>query len=333
MEILKSKPMNQFGTLFNLSIFGESHGQAVGIIIDGCPAGIPIDTEDFLPDLKRRKTGKNGTSPRLEADLPNIVSGVFNGRSTGSPITLFFDNNNTQSKDYDEIKNTPRPGHADFVAYKKYKGFNDFRGGGHFSGRITVGLVAAGVIAKKVLEQVEFTSQVIEVGGRKDIEKAVTEAMETGDSLGGIIECKVKNLPIGLGEPFFDKAEALIAHAIFAIPAIKSLEFGSGIEAARMKGSEHNDAILDESGKTLTNNAGGLNGGITNGNELILRVAVKPTSSIAKKQKTFSIKSNELETLSVKGRHDACIALRLPVIIEAAVAVAIADLYLRNQMH
>jgi len=325
--------MNQFGTIYKLSIFGESHGDAVGMVIDGCPAGISIEINDFLPDLKRRKTGKNGTSPRLEADLPNIVSGVFNGKTTGSPITLLFENNNTQSKDYDEIRNTPRPGHADFVAYKKYNGFNDFRGGGHFSGRITVGLVAAGVIAKKILKNIEFTSQVIEVGGRKDIDKAVQEAMDQGDSLGGMIECQVKNLPIGLGEPFFDKAEALIAHAIFAIPAIKSLEFGSGIQAAKMKGSEHNDAIIDESGKTISNNAGGLNGGITNGNHLILRVAVKPTSSISKEQRTFSIKSNNVEKLNVKGRHDACIALRLPVIIEAAIAVALADLFLRNQMH
>lgn len=325
--------MNQFGTIYKLSIFGESHGDAVGMVIDGCPAGISLNINDFLPDLKRRKTGKNGTSPRLEADLPNIVSGVFNGKTTGSPITLLFENNNTQSKDYNEIKNTPRPGHADFVAYKKYNGFNDFRGGGHFSGRITVGLVAAGVIAKKILKNIEFTSQVVEVGGRTDIEKAVQEAMDQKDSLGGLIECQVKNLPIGLGEPFFDKAEALIAHSIFAIPAIKSLEFGSGIKAAKMKGSEHNDVILDESGKTATNNAGGLNGGITNGNDLIIRVAVKPTSSIAKVQNTFSIQSNEVKKLNVKGRHDACIALRLPVIVEAATAVALADLYLRNQMH
>lgn len=323
--------MNQYGTLFNLSIFGESHGAAVGITIDGCPAGIPIDTPDFLPDLKRRKTGKNGTSPRLEADLPKIISGVFKGKSTGSPITLLFDNNNTQSKDYEEIKNIPRPGHADFTAYKKYKGFNDFRGGGHFSGRITVGLVAAGVIAKKILQGVEFTSQVVEVGGRKDIDQAVKEAMESGDSIGGLIECQVKNLPIGLGEPFFDKVEAVIAHTIFSIPAIKSLEFGNGIQAAKMKGSENNDPILDDTGKTASNNAGGMNGGITNGNDLLLRVAVKPTSSIKKTQETYSIKSKGIEKLSVRGRHDACIALRLPVIVEAATAVALADLYLRHK--
>lgn len=325
--------MNQFGTIYKLSIFGESHGEAVGMVIDGCPAGISLDTKDFLFDLKRRKTGKNGTSPRLEADLPNIVSGVFNGKTTGSPITLIFENNNVQSKDYDEIRHTPRPGHADFTAFKKYKGFNDFRGGGHFSGRITVGLVAAGVIAKKILRKVEFNSEVTEVGGRKDIENAVSEAMERGDSIGGMIECRVKNLPIGLGEPFFDKAEAMIAHTIFSIPAIKSLEFGNGKEAAKMLGSENNDIILNEAGKTATNNAGGMNGGITNGNDLVLRVAVKPPSSIRKTQETYSLKSKEIEKLSVKGRHDACIALRLPVIVEAATAVALADLYLRNHMN
>jgi len=325
--------MNQFGTIYKLSIFGESHGDTVGMVIDGCPAGIKLDVQDFLPDLKRRKTGKNGTSPRLEADLPKIVSGVFNGRTSGSPIALLFENNNTKSKDYEEIKNTPRPGHADFTAFKKFKGFNDFRGGGHFSGRITVGLVAAGVIAKKILNGIEFTSQVTEVGGRADIENAVKEAMEKGDSIGGMIECRVKNLPIGLGEPFFDKVEAMIAHSIFAIPAIKSLEFGSGIEAAKMLGSQNNDLILDETGKTATNHAGGMNGGITNGNDLVLRVAVKPPSSIKKTQETYSLKSKEIEKLSVKGRHDACIALRLPVIIEAATAVALADLFLRNQMN
>lgn len=325
--------MNQFGTIYKLSIFGESHGDAVGMIIDGCPAGISINTNDFLPDLKRRKTGKNGTSPRLEADLPNILSGIFNGKTSGSPISLIFENNNTQSKDYNEIKNTPRPGHADFTAFKKYKGFNDFRGGGHFSGRITVGLVAAGVIAKKILKDIEFTSQVTEVGGRKDIDNAVMEAMQQGDSIGGMIECKVKNLPIGLGEPFFDKVEAMIAHTIFSIPAIKSLEFGNGIEAAKMLGSQNNDLILNESGETASNNAGGMNGGITNGNELVLRVAVKPPSSIKKTQQTYSLKSKGIEKLSVEGRHDACIALRLPVIVEAATAVALADLYLRNQIN
>jgi chorismate synthase len=322
--------MNRFGSILGLSIFGESHGESVGIVIDGCPPGIPIAAEDFATDIERRKTGKPGTSPRVESDWPFIKSGVFKGKSSGSPITILFNNSNTQSKDYSEIKNTPRPGHADFTAFKKYNGFNDYRGGGHFSGRVTVGLVAAGVIAKKILSNATFVSRILEVGGRKDIENAVEEAMAKGDSIGGLIECKVSNLPIGLGEPFFDKVEAMIAHAIFSIPAIKSLEFGSGIAAAKMLGSENNDLILDGSGKTATNHSGGMNGGITNGNELILRVAVKPPSSIVKTQETFSVKSKGIEKLSVKGRHDACIALRLPVIVEAATAVALADLYLRN---
>lgn len=322
--------MNRFGSILGLSIFGESHGESVGIVIDGCPPGVPIAAEDFATDIERRKTGKPGTSPRVESDWPFIKSGVFKGKSSGSPITILFNNSNTQSKDYSEIKNTPRPGHADFTAFKKYNGFNDYRGGGHFSGRVTVGLVAAGVIAKKILSNATFVSRILEVGGRKDIENAVEEAMAKGDSIGGMIECKVSNLPIGLGEPFFDKVEAMIAHAIFSIPAIKSLEFGSGIAAAKMLGSENNDLILDGSGKTATNHSGGMNGGITNGNELILRVAVKPPSSIVKTQETFSVKSKGIEKLSVKGRHDACIALRLPVIVEAATAVALADLYLRN---
>jgi chorismate synthase len=322
--------MNRFGSILGLSIFGESHGESVGIVIDGCPPGIPIAAEDFATDIERRKTGKPGTSPRVESDWPLIKSGVFKGKSSGSPITILFNNSNTQSKDYSEIKNTPRPGHADFTAFKKYNGFNDYRGGGHFSGRVTVGLVAAGVIAKKIISNATFVSRILEVGGRKDIENAVEEAMAKGDSIGGLIECKVSNLPIGLGEPFFDKVEAMIAHAIFSIPAIKSLEFGSGIAAAKMLGSENNDLILDGSGKTATNHSGGMNGGITNGNELILRVAVKPPSSIVKTQETFSVKSKGIEKLSVKGRHDACIALRLPVIVEAATAVALADLYLRN---
>jgi chorismate synthase len=322
--------MNRFGSILGLSIFGESHGESVGIVIDGCPPGIPIAAEDFVTDIERRKTGKPGTSPRVESDWPLIKSGVFKGKSSGSPITILFNNSNTQSKDYSEIKNTPRPGHADFTAFKKYNGFNDYRGGGHFSGRVTVGLVAAGVIAKKIISNATFVSRILEVGGRKDIENAVEEAMAKGDSIGGLIECKVSNLPIGLGEPFFDKVEAMIAHAIFSIPAIKSLEFGSGIAAAKMLGSENNDLILDGSGKTATNHSGGMNGGITNGNELILRVAVKPPSSIVKTQETFSVKSKGIEKLSVKGRHDACIALRLPVIVEAATAVALADLYLRN---
>jgi len=320
--------MNSFGTVFRVSIFGESHGPAVGILVDGCPAGLDISEQDFEQDLSRRKAGGKGTTPRVEDDKANIASGIFNNKTSGSPISIVFHNKNIRSSDYSLVKSIPRPGHSDFTAMVKYKSFNDCRGGGHFSGRITLGIVAAGVLAKKILKGITFTSKLIEAGGSKNIEQAVDRALEKGDSIGGLIECQVNNLPVGLGEPFFNKVEALIAHLIFAIPATKGLEFGSGFEAIKMMGSEHNDVILNEKGTTKSNNAGGINGGLTNGNPLVFRVAIKPTSSIQKTQKSYSIKEKQIAELSVKGRHDACIALRMPVIIEAAAAIALADLYL-----
>ncbi len=318
--------MNSFGRIFRVHIFGESHGNGIGITIDGCPPGLPLIEEDFLADLGRRKAGAKGTTPRKEDDLPELVSGCFKGHTTGAPLTVLFRNNNTKSGDYDNLVKTPRPGHSDFVAWKRYAGFNDHRGGGHFSGRLTLGLVAAGVVAKKLINPVAINATLIKAGGREDIEQAVIEALEVGDSLGGLVECKTNNIPLGWGEPFFDPIESVIAHLAFAVPAIKGIEFGSGFSAASMKGSQHNDPILDESGKTATNNAGGITGGLSNGNEMIFKVAVKPTSSISIAQKTFSIESNKLETLEVKGRHDACIALRVPVVIEAITAIALADL-------
>ncbi len=321
--------MNSFGTIFRISIFGESHGPVIGVIVDGCPPGIPLNEQDFMHDLERRKPGKPGTTPRIEEDIPRLVSGVFEGKTSGSPITILFNNNNTRSTDYSQFKEAPRPGHADFTASRKYKGFNDYRGAGHLSGRVTVGLVAAGVIAKKVMSHVKFHAEVVEVGGSKDIEQAVELAANSGDSVGGLIECVVENLPVGLGEPFFDKTEALLAHILFAIPAVKALEFGSGFKAAQMKGSENNDVFIDAQGTTATNNAGGMNGGITNGNNLIFKVAVKPPSSISRQQQTYNLKDHAVQELSVKGRHDACIALRLPVIVEAASAIVVADLFLR----
>ncbi len=309
-----------------MSIFGESHGAAVGVTIDGCPAGIPLTPEDFLPDLQRRKAGATGTTPRKEDDLPEIISGVFNGHTAGSPITILFRNNNTQSKDYDAIKKTPRPGHADFVLNKKYNGFNDYRGGGHSSGRLTLALVAAGVIAKKILTGIKIQAKLIEAGGDTDIETAINKAVEKQDSIGGIIECRASGLPIGIGEPFFDSVESNISHLVFSIPATKGIEFGSGFAATKMTGSEHNDAIIDEQGTTKTNNAGGVNGGITNGNELVFRVAIKPTSSTPQEQHTWNNESQSVEPFTVKGRHDLCIALRAPVVVEAAAAIALADL-------
>ncbi|MBS1773472.1 MAG: chorismate synthase [Bacteroidetes bacterium] len=320
--------MNSFGRLFRISIFGESHGQTVGIIIDGCPAGIEIKPDDFTADIERRKSGAAGTTPRKEEDIPEIISGVFNDKSTGAPITILFRNNNTRSADYDAIRVTPRPGHADFVLHKKFDGFNDYRGGGHSSGRLTLCLVAAGVIAKKVLNGIDINASLIEAGGDTNIDAAIATAVEKQDSIGGIVECSIKGLPVGLGEPFFDSVESAIAHIAFSIPAIKGIEFGSGFAATKMTGSENNDAILDEKGTTKTNHAGGINGGITNGNPLVFRLAVKPASSTPQEQQTYNTQTQKVEAFTVKGRHDLCIALRVPVVAEAAAATALADLYL-----
>ncbi|MGC9344060.1 MAG: chorismate synthase [Bacteroidales bacterium] len=320
--------MNSFGRFFRVSVYGESHGNSVGVIIDGCPAGLELSENDLAADLSRRKSGAKGTTPRKESDLPHFMSGVFNGYTTGAPVNIQFENSNTRSSDYLKLRETPRPGHADFVATRKFGGFEDFRGGGHFSGRLTLALVAAGVIAKKLLNEIKINAKLIEAGGISDIEKAIDRAMEEEDSIGGIVECKVDNLPIGLGEPFFDSVESLISHAVFAIPAIKGIEFGSGFEASRMKGSEHNDNIISTEGETETNHAGGINGGLANGNQLIFRIAVKPTSSTSKSQNTLNIKTGKVEELKVEGRHDRCIALRVPPVLEGVVAIVLADLML-----
>ncbi|MDD2195958.1 MAG: chorismate synthase [Bacteroidales bacterium] len=317
--------MNSFGRIFRISVFGESHGPAIGVTIDGVPAGIKLKVDDFIPDLTRRKSGAVGTTPRIENDTPEIISGWFNEHTTGSPLTILFKNTNTQSADYGNIAKTPRPGHSDFAAYLRFRGYNDFRGGGHFSGRLTLALVAAGVVAKKMLDGINISAQILSVGGSSNIEKTIDTALSKGDSVGGIIECTAKGIPVGFGEPFFDSVESVISHLAFAVPAIKGIEFGSGFTAATMMGSQHNDPIVDGTGKTSTNNAGGITGGLTNGNNLVFRVAVKPTSSISIKQNTFSIKTGRVEELEIKGRHDACIALRVPVVIEAITAIALAD--------
>lgn len=318
--------MNSFGRIFRIHIFGESHGEAVGISVDGCPAGIALTIEDFEVDLKRRKGGSKGTTPRTEDDIPKFISGVFNDKTTGTPLTILFSNSNTRSSDYEKLRAIPRPGHADFVATKKFGGYEDYRGGGHFSGRLTVALVAAGVIAKKILQDISINALILNIGGEADIEKGLQKAIDAKDSIGGIVECRVEGLPIGLGEPFFDSVESLLSHAVFSIPAIRGIEFGTGFHAAGMFGSEHNDAIENKDGKTTTNHAGGIVGGLTNGNELVFRVAVKPTSSTPKEQQTLNMQTNEIETFSVKGRHDLCIALRVPVVLEAVTAIVLADL-------
>ncbi|MFO7934952.1 MAG: chorismate synthase [Bacteroidales bacterium] len=323
--------MNSFGRLYRIHIFGESHGESVGMVIDGVPAGILLGPGDFEDDVSRRRSGAKGTTPRKEPDIPRIMSGLFEGRTTGAPVTFLFENTSARSRDYSKLKDTPRPGHADFTASQKFGGYQDYRGGGHFSGRLTLGLVAAGVIAKKIIDPVAVRASLTEAGGSTEIHAAVDRAVEEKDSIGGIVECRISGVPVGLGEPFFDSVESVMSHLIFAIPAIKGIEFGSGFGAARMRGSQHNDNIVNTDGTTGTNYAGGINGGITNGNEVIFRVAVKPTSSTHRSQRTMNFRTGEMEELAIGGRHDTCIALRVPVVVEAAAAIVMADLMLLSQ--
>ncbi|MBW6490019.1 MAG: chorismate synthase [Lentimicrobium sp.] len=325
--------MNTIGRIFRISIFGESHGEGIGVVIDGVPPGIKLSKTDFLSDLSRRKSGAAGTTPRIEPDLPKIMSGTWNEFTTGAPLSVFFENTNTKSADYDNLRHIPRPGHSDFTARMKFKGYADPRGGGHFSGRITLGLVAAGVVAKKIIDPVAISSQILEIGGDSDIARAIENITGTGDSVGGIVQCTATNMPKGLGEPFFGGVESTVSQLIFSIPAIKGIEFGSGFSAARMRGSQHNDAYINTEGKTLTNHAGGINGGITNGNDLVFRIVVKPTSSTSLPQETINLKTGKMDTLKVEGRHDVCIALRVPVVAEAATAIALADLLLLSKSY
>jgi chorismate synthase len=320
--------MNSIGRLFRLTIFGESHGPAVGVVIDGCPPGLPINNADFEAELSRRRSGAPGTTARQESDQPHFLSGVLNDHTTGAPLTIVFENSAQRSADYTEKPTVYRPGHADFTANRKFQGRNDPRGGGHFSGRLTVGLVAAGVLAKKIIAPVQVSARLIEVGGQSDYTTLLEQARREGDSLGGIIECQATDLPIGLGEPFFDSVESLLSHAMFAIPGIKGVEFGAGFAAAKMRGSEYNDRFINTEGKTATNNSGGVNGGLTNGNELVFRIAVRPTASIAHVQQTLDFASGEMTELSISGRHDVCFALRAPVIVEALAACCLADFIL-----
>ena len=331
--------MNTFGRKYRVSIFGESHGELIGVVLDGVPAGLELSEQDFEQDILRRKSGAKGTTPRIEADQPCIVSGVFEGHTTGAPLTVTFRNTNTHSSDYSLFAAMPRPGHADLTAAIKWDDCQDPRGSGHFSGRLTLPIVAAGVVAKKILKDATIldetpcaavNARIVELGGISDSEqwqKAIDQAIREGDSLGAVVECEVPDIDPGYGEPFWDSVEARIAHAIFSIPGVRGIEFGDGFKAAAMKGSEHNDPI-GEDGRPTKNGAGGVNGGITNGAPISFRVAFKPTSSIRKAQKTFNFQTGEVDVLEVPGRHDVCFALRAPVVVEAMTAIVLADLVL-----
>ena len=331
--------MNTLGKYFKVSIFGESHGPAIGVVLDGVPENIPLEEEDFAADIARRAPGAVGTTPRREADKPKILSGVLDGYTTGAPLTIVFWNSNVQSQDYEQFASIPRPGHADFVANTKYNFANAPRGGGHFSGRLTLPIVAAGVVAKKIINaeygteeapqklDVAISAQLLEIGGEKDPSKwdaLLKSVAAEGDSLGGVIECTVTGLGVGVGDPFWDSVESCLAHAMFAIPGVRGIECGDGFAAARMKGSEHNDPFGPDG--PLKNGSGGVNGGLTNGAPIVFRVAVKPTSSIAKPQKTWDFEHKKEALLQVRGRHDVCFARRTPVIVEAMTAIVLADL-------
>ena len=349
--------MNSFGRKFRVSIFGESHGELIGVVLDGVPAGLELSEQDFKQDILRRKSGAKGTTPRVEEDKPQIVSGVFEGHTTGAPLAIVFKNNNTHSSDYEQFAAMPRPGHADLTAAIKWDDCQDPRGSGHFSGRLTLPIVAAGVVAKKVLADAtilddtpvnEINARIVEMGGvdfstslemtggalemtgrplemTGEAQKVLDQVIKDGDSIGAVVECVVPDIDLGYGEPFWDSVESVISHAIFSIPGVRGIEFGDGFKAAAMRGSDHNDPIGPD-GRPLKNGAGGVNGGITNGAPIVFRVAFKPTSSISRPQQTFNFQTGEMDTLEVKGRHDVCFALRTPVIVEAMTAIALADL-------
>ena len=324
---------NSFGSKFKISIWGASHAPEIGVRIEGVPQGISLSETDFEADLSRRKASAKGTTARHEADIPMLRSGIVNGITTGEAIEIAFQNGDTRSSDYSQFESHNRPSHIDFTARAKYGSEVDLRGSGQFSGRMTALLVAAGVVAKKILQDVDYKTTIIEIGGsRNEAEFAdiIAAAMADGDSVGGVVECCAKGVEVGLGEPFFDSAESIIAHLLFSVPAVKGVEFGSGFEGAKLRGSERNDCFIDGEGHTATNNEGGINGGITNGNNLVVRVAIKPTASISCEQMTYNKELGEIAPLRIKGRHDACIALRAAVVVESVVAIALAELKMQH---
>jgi chorismate synthase len=352
---------NSLGKLFTITSFGESHGRMIGVVVEGCPAGLPLSEADLQPDLDRRKPGTGPvSSPRREEDRAEILSGVFNGKTTGAPLCLVVRNEDANPGAYEKTSSIPRPGHADYTAYVKYGGYADYRGGGRFSGRVTAGIVMAGAVAKKLLATlgVEILGHTTEIGGIKAVARdydeirlnapanavhcsnpqtaeimiqAIEKARSEGDSLGGIIEVVVLGVPAGLGEPVFDTIEGEMSKAFFSIPAVKGVEFGAGFSVSHLKGSENNDPFTLREGRvtTTSNRAGGILGGITTGMPIIARLAVKPTPSIAQRQLSADLRKMEPSGLEISGRHDPCIVPRAVVVAEAATAVVLCDLAIR----
>lgn len=356
---------NNFGTNISMTIFGESHGPCIGITLDGLPAGFKINLERIKEDMEKRKAKGSISTQRHEDDEVEIVSGFFNGYTTGTALTILIQNKNTQSKDYSDIQYRLRPGHADFSAYEKYHGFQDYRGGGHFSGRLTAPIVAAGSICRQILEtkniligshieqlyalhDAPFSNNIDELKKQiqtlnkkefatldeqvaQNMEQAILEAKNEQDSIGGILESAIINLPAGIGEPFFDSIESILAHLLFSIPAVKGVSFGAGFQMASKKGSEANDAfIMNDTIQTKTNNNGGINGGISNGMPIIIHTCIKPTPSIYKAQETVDYKTKESQTLNIKGRHDPCILHRARIVVDSMIAFGILDLLMSS---
>lgn len=356
---------NNFGTNISMTIFGESHGPCIGITLDGLPAGFKINLERIKEDMEKRKAKGSISTQRHEDDEVEIVSGFFNGYTTGTALTILIQNKNTQSKDYSDIQYRLRPGHADFSAYEKYHGFQDYRGGGHFSGRLTAPIVAAGSICRQILEtkniligshieqlyalhDAPFSNNIDELKKQiqtlnkkefatldeqvaQNMEQTILEAKNEQDSIGGILESAIINLPAGIGEPFFDSIESILAHLLFSIPAVKGVSFGAGFQMASKKGSEANDAfIMNDTIQTKTNNNGGINGGISNGMPIIIHTCIKPTPSIYKAQETVDYKTKESQTLNIKGRHDPCILHRARIVVDSMIAFGILDLLMSN---
>jgi chorismate synthase len=344
------------GTALRLSVFGQSHSEAIGMTLDGLPAGIPVDPEELQGFLNRRAPGQNDWStPRREEDRPEFLCGLKDGRTCGAPLTAVIRNHNTRGKDYEQLRILPRPGHADYTAQVKYGGFQDYQGGGHFSGRLTAPLCVAGGIVLQMLKrqgitvrarvlriadvedespfassvaEKEFPTVSDEVGLR--MRKAISDARREGDSVGGIVECVIRGVPAGIGEPMFDGVENRIAQLMFAVPAVKGIEFGAGFAAAGMRGSENNDEFCLTEGqiRTRSNHAGGILGGITDGEEIVFRTAFKPTPSISRPQRSVNLETMREETLAITGRHDPCIVPRAVPVVEAAAAIALSDLIL-----